>query len=169
MKIKYYSKKLKEYSRKLRNNQTDAEKLLWYRIRRKQVLGVQFYRQKPIDNYIVDFYAPAVNMVIELDGSQHFIDLHKYKDAKRDQRLNELGFLVLRFDNYQVLRQTQIVLNVIHHEIAKSPRFLQTEPCKKRPPLRKGMGYILMLTLFFILIISLMTLSILELLTVYSS
>ena len=51
---------------------TDAEQLLWSRLRRKQILGLQFYRQKPLLNYIVDFYCPAVNLVIECDGGQHY-------------------------------------------------------------------------------------------------
>ena len=51
---------------------TDAEQLLWQRLRRKQILGLQFYRQKPILNFIVDFYCPSVSLVIECDGGQHF-------------------------------------------------------------------------------------------------
>ncbi len=66
--MKPYNKNLKQASRDLRNNMTDAEKLLWSRLRNKQILGLQFYRQKPILNYIVDFYCPAANLVIECDG-----------------------------------------------------------------------------------------------------
>jgi len=57
------------------NDLTDAEQRLWARLRRKQILGVQFYRQKPIGNYIADFYAPAAQLVVEVDGSQHFESL----------------------------------------------------------------------------------------------
>jgi very-short-patch-repair endonuclease len=63
-----YNKTLKEFSRNLRHNMTDAERLLWSKIRGKQLKGYQFYRQKPIGNYIVDFYCPKANIVIELDG-----------------------------------------------------------------------------------------------------
>jgi len=56
---------------------TDAEKLLWSRLRNKQTLGLQFYWQNPIFNYIVDFYCPAANLVIECDGSQHYTDENK--------------------------------------------------------------------------------------------
>jgi very-short-patch-repair endonuclease len=56
-----YSRHLKGVARLLRWNLTDAESRLWSRLRRKQILGVQFYRQKPIGNYVVDFYAPAVS------------------------------------------------------------------------------------------------------------
>ena len=67
-----YNKNLKLPSRDLRRNMTDAEQWLWQRLRRKQILGLQFYRQKPILNFIVDFYCPAANLVIECDGGQHY-------------------------------------------------------------------------------------------------
>ena len=57
-----YNKHLKEFSRQLHNNMTDAEKCLWNRLRGKQLLGIQFYRQKPLAGYIVDFYAAAANL-----------------------------------------------------------------------------------------------------------
>jgi very-short-patch-repair endonuclease len=108
-----YNKSLKEYSRELRKNMTDAEKLLWSRLRGKQLLGVQFYRQKPIAGYIVDFYAASANLVIELDGSQHFEPQLREYDKERDQRLQFIGLEVLRFDNRQVLCNTDCVLDVI--------------------------------------------------------
>jgi len=67
-----YNQTLKENSRALRTNMTDAEQMLWLHLRRKQIQGVQFYRQKPLLTFIVDFYCPAAKLVIELDGSQHF-------------------------------------------------------------------------------------------------
>ncbi len=72
----YYQPKNKKIARSLRSNQTDAEQLLWSRIRRKQIKNIQFCRQKPIENFIVDFYAPAAKLVIEIDGSQHFEEIH---------------------------------------------------------------------------------------------
>ncbi len=108
-----YSPKLKEHSRTLRTNMTDAEQVLWHRIRRKQIQGVQFYRQKPLLTFIVDFYCPAAKLVIELDGSQHFEAEHQAKDQDRDAALAGLGLRVLRFDNRQVLLETDAVLAVI--------------------------------------------------------
>jgi very-short-patch-repair endonuclease len=64
-----YNPNLKFLARNLRVNLTDSEQRLWSRLRRRQILGVQFYRQKPLGNYIADFYAPKVNLVIEIDGS----------------------------------------------------------------------------------------------------
>lgn len=66
-----YQPKLKPISRTLGSNQTDAELLLWSRLRRRQINGIQFYRQRPIGAYIVDFYAAAAKLVIEVDGGQH--------------------------------------------------------------------------------------------------
>ena len=103
----------------LRNNMTEAEKLLWARLRGKQILGLQFYRQKPILNFIVDFYCPAANLVIECDGSQHFADEGLEADRVRDQALAELGLRMLRFDNGQVLRETNVVVQIIYDVITQ--------------------------------------------------
>jgi len=67
-----YNKRLKSLSRSLRSNMTDAERLLWSKIRRKQLKGLQFYRQKIIGNYIADFYCPELKLVIEVDSGQHY-------------------------------------------------------------------------------------------------
>jgi very-short-patch-repair endonuclease len=112
--MKQYKKELKTFSRNLRNNLTDAEQLLWFHLRRKQILNVQFYRQKPIAGYIVDFYCAAVNLVIELDGSQHKEAVHQENDEIRDGVLQSLDLLVLRFDNHQVIQDVHSVMNVIY-------------------------------------------------------
>lgn len=114
-----YERYLKPYSRRLRRDMTDAERRLWLHIRRKQLHGVQFYRQKPIGRYIVDFYAPAAGLVIELDGGQHFDAAGMARDAVRDDYLRQQGLLVLRFDDGQMLRETDAVVEVIRRAIAK--------------------------------------------------
>ena len=78
---------------------TDSERVLWTRLRGKQLLGLQFYRQKPIADYIVDFYSPKAKLVIEIDGSQHLEDKHTEKDRYRDERLHGLGLKVIRFNS----------------------------------------------------------------------
>jgi len=93
---------------------TDAEQLLWSRVRRKQILGVQFYRQKPIGPFIVDFHAPAAGLVIEVDGGQHYEDEHRRKDTERDAALTTLGLMVLRYDNLQVLKELDAVVEHIY-------------------------------------------------------
>lgn len=114
-----YNPILKVNSRQLRSNMTDAEQKLWVKLRRKQILGIQFYRQKMIGNYIVDFYAPKAKLVIEVDGSQHTDkDGHK-ADVKRDEYLFARGLRVLRFDNLQVLNETEAVVEKIFAFIKK--------------------------------------------------
>ena len=109
-----YNKNLKQPSRDLRNNMTDAEQLLWQRLRRKQILGLQFYRQKPILNFIVDFYSPKANLVIECDGGQHYTADGLEADRARDQALAQLGLNVLRFDNRQILTEIDGVVEKIY-------------------------------------------------------
>ena len=115
--MKEYRQQLKGNSRILRKNMTDSELLLWRFIRRKQIHNVQFYRQKPIAGYIVDFYCSKVNLVIEIDGSQHFDEEHLRKDQKRDAVLVKMGLQVLRFDNNQVLTESQSVLAKIEQVV----------------------------------------------------
>ena len=79
-----YNRKLKERACHLRSQMTDSEHALWERLRRKQVQAVQFYRQKPIGNYIVDFYAPKAKIVLEVDGSQHMESEQAARDSQRD-------------------------------------------------------------------------------------
>ena len=113
----FYNQKNKPNARALRNNLTDAEKLLWLHLRCKQMKNIQFYRQKPIGNYIVDFYAPSAKLIIEVDGSQHFEKENMRRDKKRDRYFQGLNLRVLRFDNLQVLQSINSVLEVIFEAI----------------------------------------------------
>ncbi|MCH7392961.1 endonuclease domain-containing protein [Acinetobacter dispersus] len=115
--MKPYNKNLKQASQNLRSNMTDAEQLLWQRIRRKQILGLQFYRQKPILNFIVDFYCPAVNWVIECDGGQHYTETGLEADQNRDHALSELGLITLRFSNHQILTEIDAVIEQIYYVV----------------------------------------------------
>ncbi len=118
------SRNLKVLARDLRANMTESESRLWSRLRRKQICGVQFYRQRPIAEYIVDFYAHSVRLVIELDGGQHFEEEHNLKDRLRDRNLKQLGLEVLRFDNRQVLQEldgvVQKITFVVERQLIKS-------------------------------------------------
>lgn len=111
--VQPYNKTLKQFSRTLRSNMTEAEQHLWFRLRNKQLGGIQFYRQKPLLSFIVDFYCPKAKLVIELDGSQHFEAKHQIKDAERDEELKKIGIEVPRFDDRQVLLETDAVMEVI--------------------------------------------------------
>jgi len=117
--MKSYQHYLKSSSRQLRKNMTDAEQMIWYRVRRKQIMGVQFYRQKPLLNYIVDFYCAKAHLIIELDGSQHFEDEYQQSDSVRDKALMDIGLLVLRFDNHQVLTEIDSVIRHIYNVVEK--------------------------------------------------
>ena len=122
-----YKSGLKLISRRLRSEMTESERLLWSRLRRKQLHGTQFYRQKPIGGYIVDFYAPAARLVVEVDGSQHQDNIHAQNDVHRDESLKGQGLRVLRFTNLQVLQELDSVVGVVA-EALKSPL----------PPFTKG-------------------------------
>jgi len=120
-KILPYNPKLKNLARSLRKNMTDSEKLLWSKLRKKQILGIQFYRQKPIANFIIDFYAPKAKLAIEIDGSQHLEIAHRKKDEERDRYLETLGILVLRFNSREVLKNIEGVVEKIFR-VAKQRR-----------------------------------------------
>lgn len=109
-----YNQRLKALSRDLRNNLTDSERMLWSRLCRKQILGVPFYRQKPIGEYIVDFYAPKVSLVIEIDGSQHLDEAQMQKDKLRDEYLQGQGLEVLRFYNIDIFKNIEGVMEMIY-------------------------------------------------------
>ncbi len=130
-----YNPQLKQNARNLRKNPTDSESALWARLRRKQLLGVQFYRQKPIGNYIVDFYAHRLKLVVEIDGSQHLTSEHAERDRIRDQYLARLGIRVMRFNSREVLLETDAVVEVIAEAAREVMEGADEIP---RPPLEKG-------------------------------
>jgi very-short-patch-repair endonuclease len=106
-----YNPKLKELARKLRNDSTFTEILLWSYLKKKQMRGFDFDRQKPIDNYIVDFFCKDLKLAIEIDGESHYGK--EYKDKLRDKRLNKFGITVLRFDDLDVRYKLEQVLQTI--------------------------------------------------------
>jgi very-short-patch-repair endonuclease len=125
---------LKYHARQLRKDMTDSERILWSRLRGKQLLGVQFYRQKPIGNYIVDFFAPKTKVVVEVDGSQHLEGEQAERDGHRDDYLAGVGLQILRFNSREVVEETDAVVKVIHRTMAEQlPKKIPLVP-----PLRKG-------------------------------
>ena len=95
---------------------TDAEIALWVKLRRKQLHGLQFYRQKPLGNCIVDFYCPAAQLVIEIDGGQHYKEDGTIRDGLRDSYLEGQGLCVLRFSNLDVLGNMDgVIAAIIEH------------------------------------------------------
>ncbi len=116
-----YNENLKQRSRQLRKNVTDAERQLWAKIRMKQLKGYQFYRQKPIGDYIVDFFCPKAKLAIEVDGSHHLVGEMIEYDSIKDDYLSSLGLRVLRFTNADVLTHIEGVVESIEGEIPLSP------------------------------------------------
>ncbi|MDP2689786.1 MAG: endonuclease domain-containing protein [Deltaproteobacteria bacterium] len=112
-----YNPRLKEFSREPRKNMTEAEKLLWSRLRRKQLKGLQYYRQRIIGNFIVDFYCPGAGLVIEVDGGQHYTDKGIDKDARRDSLMEDLGLKVMRFSDRDVFENLDGVLKTINENM----------------------------------------------------
>ena len=112
-----YNKELKQNSRNLRNNTTKAERHFWNKIRNKQFLDSQFYRQKIIGNYIVDFFCPKIKIIIELDGGQHY-EIDKIdSDLIRDDYLNKLGYIVFRYSNCEILNNIDGVLEDLKNKV----------------------------------------------------
>jgi len=108
-----YEKKLKPLSRNLRSNMTDAEMILWSKLKGKQLKGRQFYRQKIVGRYIADFYCPKSKLVIEVDGGQHYSEEGIEKDIKRDEYMMSAGITVIRFSGRDVLEHIDAVLEEI--------------------------------------------------------
>ena len=100
-------------ARALRNGQTDAEALLWSRLRCRQLNNLKFRRQRPIGTYFADFACMEIGLVIELDGGQHANESSGNHDQKRSNNMAALGFRTLRFWNHEVLSETNAVLEKI--------------------------------------------------------
>ncbi len=111
-----YNKNLKHYARQLRKFGTKGEAILWRDVlKARQMKGYQFNRQFPIDNYIVDFIARKLNLIIEIDGNSH---IGKSKeDYERQKYLESLGFKFLRFSEAQVIYRIDDVVAEIDYAI----------------------------------------------------
>ena len=97
-------------AKELRNNETDAEKILWEKLRNNQIKGLKFRRQHPINLYIVDFYCHKLKLIIELDGDYHSLREQVSKDIERTEALSLMGLEVIRFKNDEVLNDIDSVL-----------------------------------------------------------
>ena len=115
-----YERYLKELARQLRQNMTLGEVLLWQRLKRKQMRGYDFDRQRPIDRYIVDFYCNDLKLAIEIDGSSHDSEEAKVNDEIRQERLEFLGVRFLRFTDTDVKRNMEMVVDSIEQWIDES-------------------------------------------------
>ena len=120
---------LRTRARELRNNPTDAERVLWGQLRFWQLDGYKFRRQQPLGHYIVDFVCLENRVIVELDGGQHAQQASL--DAERDRWLRDEGFTILRFWNHDVLKNVGAVKELIY-------KTLQSTPYLNPPPARGG-------------------------------
>lgn len=105
--------------KKLRKNSTDAERKLWRMLRSRQLESCKFRRQEPVGKYVVDFICYEKRLIVEVDGGQH-LDRQE-QDEERNLWLESQGFQVIRFWNNQVLKETDLVLQVISRALQKPP------------------------------------------------
>ena len=129
-----YNKNLKTFSRNLRNESTLSEVLLWYELKAGKMMGYKFNRQKPLLNYIVDFYCRKLSLVIEVDGITHTYEGVAERDSKRQSELEKIGLSFLRFDDLDVKKSMSSVLRTIEGFIEE---FERTNPPN---PLKRGNG-----------------------------
>ncbi|WP_109807098.1 endonuclease domain-containing protein [Sphingosinithalassobacter portus] len=116
-------------ARELRNSATEAEKLLWARLRRSQLGGLKFSRQMPVAGFVADFMCRSEKLVVELDGSQHFDNAKS--DAERTRRIEAQGFRVIRFWNSDVMTNMDGVLEAI---LAAAEKRREREPTPQPHP-----------------------------------
>ena len=136
----HYNKSLKTFARAHRNESTHAEVRLWVEaLSKRQMLGYQFLRQRPIDNFIVDFFCKELKLVIEVDGYTHQFDETYKKDLKKEQRLLELGYFIIRFRDEEVI-VWKIEEIKKHHPPLRGRR--PNPPSPKHNPLHKGDNYL---------------------------
>ncbi len=133
-----YNKTLKQFSRDLRNHSTLGEILLWQKLRARTMMGYQFYRQKPLENYIVDFYCQALKLVIEIDGGYHNNDEVYKNDMEREKKLKEWGLNFLRFKETDARIKLGEVVSAIEVYIAEyevlNPGCMQFKSRRTNPP-----------------------------------
>ncbi|MFC2151988.1 endonuclease domain-containing protein [Bacteroidota bacterium] len=114
-----YNSDLRDRARKLRRKGTKAEACLWKFALKNRMQGCKFLRQRPVMNYIVDFMCPELMLIIETDGASHLIEGAKEKDLIRQRKLEQAGFIVLRFEDGAVLNNLTMVQTIIEQEVNK--------------------------------------------------
>ena len=133
MTVFFNKKQVTQKRRTLRNNMPKAEIILWKRLSRKQVLGYKFRRQYSIDKFIVDFYCPKLKLAIEIDGDLHFQnEKEEERDRNRQVLINTLGISFLRFQNPEIYKNIDGVLDTIETTILKLNK--HNKPPLKSPP-----------------------------------
>lgn len=104
-------------AKELRRYETEAEKILWTKLCRNQMLGLQFRRQHPLNRFIADFYCAKIKLVIEVDGNIHELPENKVYDIGRSQILNDFGITVIRFSNEQIIDDIKNIIKIIEETV----------------------------------------------------
>ena len=107
-----YNRRLKDFSRELRQHGEKSEAMLWKRLKSKQV-GFAFNRQKPILNFIADFYCKELALVIEIDGASHFSHEACLKDQERDRQMRVIGLEIIRVRDAEIRSNPDGIANYI--------------------------------------------------------
>jgi very-short-patch-repair endonuclease len=115
------STKQRTRARALRRDSTDAERIIWNAVRAHRLAGASFRRQTPIGPYIVDFVCHDANLIVEIDGGQHFESEQMKRDARRSSFLSSKGYRALRFTNYDVMTNRQGVSETIAAAVMHTP------------------------------------------------
>ena len=118
-----YNPHLKELARKLRIHSTKSEAYLWNYLKGKQIHGFDFHRQRPVDNFIIDFYCQELYLAIELDGYSHFLEESSISDLRKEQRLKDLGIKLIRFWDEEIFNDLDNVLRVIEITVLERKEF----------------------------------------------
>ena len=132
----FYNSKLNNFAKQLRNNSSKAEIIFWNYLKGKQLMGYDFHRQKPIDNYVVDFFCNKLMLAIEVDGYTHTFEKTIDKDTVKAKRLEKLGITVLRFSDDDVLTNIEGVLQSLRNFILRSGKQLTAHT--PQSPLDRG-------------------------------
>lgn len=112
----HYNKNLKDFSRELRTESVSrAEKYLWKAALSRKQLGISFKRQRPIHNFIVDFFSQELKLIVEIDGNSHF--RKESYDRYRQDKLEVLGYTIIRFSEGEVLNNYSVVYERLAHVI----------------------------------------------------
>ena len=120
--------------RSLRNVAPDAERIVWARLRKNQILGFKFRRQYSVGPYVIDFYCPLLSLAVEIDGDSHF--QHDSNDKPRQDYIETFGIRFLRFTNEEVYNNLEGVLEVIRQAAQEGSQ--KTAPVEQSPPYQGG-------------------------------
>lgn len=138
MTIKQGDKRNLDLKRKLRSEMTPAETKLWFRLKSKQLCNLKFRRQHGIGPYIADFYCPAKNLVIEVDGDVHAQEKQIAKDRYRELWLKQLGLHIIRYNNNDILYNLENVMCDLFEKVARLPSLSAAKLPPLAPPYKGG-------------------------------